>query len=365
MVLAVADRDRPPAVWVVAVVNGLRRMRFRHSLLSIILMLGLLGCGGDRPLAPSPGDSATSDPPQETIAPTSASPPPLMSPPISDPAPRIDGDRLFQTVEALAVPRFEESDRRQARDYLRGELESAGWSVRNHEFDGGVNLVAERPGTQPNGTTLLLGAHYDTVPNSPGADDNASAVATVLEAAWLLRDPTPQALRLVLFDLEEIGLQGSLAYVSPETLDNLAGAIILEMMGYACDEVGCQTYPPGLPDSLPERGDFLGVVGNLPYRHLTDAFERVSDSDVPEIVTLTVPVGPILDLLRSDHAPFWLAGAPAVMVTDTANFRNPHYHRPSDTPETLDRSFLEGSAQAVVDVLYDLLTRQGVEAESS
>ncbi|WP_286186723.1 M20/M25/M40 family metallo-hydrolase [Geitlerinema sp. P-1104] len=284
-----------------------------------------------------------------------------MSTSISDPAPKIDGDRLFKTVEALAFPRFEEGDRHRARDYLREELQSAGWTVRDHEFDGGVNLVAQREGTQANATTLLLGAHYDTVPDSPGADDNASAVATVLEAARLLTQPTPQGLRLVFFDLEEIGLQGSFAYVSPQTVDNLSGAIILEMTGYACEEQGCQRYPPGLPDSLPEQGDFLGVVGNLPYHHLTDAFEGLSGSEIPDIVTLNVPVGPILDLLRSDHAPFWLVGAPAVMVTDTANFRNPHYHRPSDTPETLDRPFLEGSAQAVVDVLHHLLNHPKID----
>ncbi|MCC5899017.1 MAG: M28 family peptidase [Phormidium sp. BM_Day4_Bin.17] len=335
-------------------------MGFRHYLLSAILMLGLLGCGGDRPSSQGQNTPPPSEPPQETI--TAPRPSPTM--PISDSAPKIDGDRLFQTVEALAFPRFEEGDRRRARDYLRGELETAGWTVQNHEFDEGVNLVAQREGTQPNATTILLGAHYDTVPDSPGADDNASAVATVLEAARLLTTPTPQALRLVLFDREEIGLQGSFAYVSPETVDNLSGAIILEMTGYACRERGCQTYPPGLPDSLPEQGDFLGVVGNLPYRHLTDAFQNRSHSSFPDIVTLNVPVGPILDLLRSDHAPFWLVGAPAVMVTDTANFRNPHYHRPSDTPETLDRPFLEGSAQAVVDVLHHLLHRPEADDES-
>ncbi|WP_159788653.1 M28 family peptidase [Sodalinema gerasimenkoae] len=340
-------------------------MGFRHYLLSGILMLGLLGCGGDRLSFQGQNTPPPSEPPQETIAPPSPRPSPTMSTPISDPAPQIDGDRLFQTVEALAFPRFEESDRRRARDYLREELEDAGWTVRDHEFEGGVNLVAQREGTQPNATTILLGAHYDTVPDSPGADDNASAVATVLEVARLLTTPTPQGLRLVLFDLEEIGLQGSFAYVSPETVDNLSGAIILEMTGYACKERGCQTYPPGLPDSLPEQGDFLGVVGNLPYRHLTDAFKDRSDSSFPDIVTLSVPVGPILDLLRSDHAPFWLVGAPAVMVTDTANFRNPHYHRPSDTPETLDRPFLEGSAQAVVDVLHHLLHRPDVDDDST
>ncbi|MFO8038112.1 MAG: M28 family peptidase [Sodalinema sp.] len=282
--------------------------------------------------------------------------------PIAEAAPRVDGDRLFETVEALARPRFDPGDRDRARRYLQQQLEAAGWSVESQNFDGGVNLIAQRDGTNPDAPILLLGAHYDTVPNSPGADDNASAVAAVLEAAHLLKAPTPRGLRLVLFDLEERGLLGSFAYVSPQTIENLEGVIILEMIGYACEEIGCQTYPRGLPDSLPERGDFLGVVGNWPYHHLTDAFEAIPRSGSPTRVTLTVPVGPFLELLRSDHAPFWLAGVPAVMVTDTANFRNPNYHRLSDTPDSLNRSFLEGATQAVIDVLYQLLTRPQGEA---
>lgn len=331
-------------------------MDYRLLLLSWVLMMGLLGCGGH--LSSSPDQAAPPSPrPLETIASPSPSSPEPMLTPMSEAAPRVDGDRLFETVKALASPRFDPGDRDRARQYLKQQLEAAGWTVESQVFDGGINLIAQRDGTDANAPTLILGAHYDTVANSPGADDNASAVAAVLEAAHLLKAPTPRGLRLVLFDLEERGLQGSFAYVSPQTVENLGGVIILEMIGYACEEIGCQTYPRGLPDSLPRRGDFLGVVGNWPYHQLTDAFEEVPRSETPKRVTLTVRVGPFLDLLRSDHAPFWLAGVPAVMVTDTANFRNPHYHRRSDTPDRLDRPFLEGSTQAVIDVLYQLLNR--------
>ncbi|MGC9504015.1 M28 family peptidase [Baaleninema sp.] len=272
--------------------------------------------------------------------------------------PQVDSDRLFGYVETLAFPRDDLPDRRRARQYLLETLTEAGWSPKLQAFEGGANLVATRPGSDPEAGTILVGAHYDTVAGSPGADDNASGVATVLELAQLLGEyPSRRRLTVVLFDREEDGLLGSLNFVSPDTTTDLRGAIVLEMTGYACYEVGCQTYPSGLRGDFPETGDFLGVVGNTAASEVVAAFENLQGEDLPDIVTLTVPFNGVAfpDLLRSDHAPFWLAGVGAVMVTDTANFRNPHYHRSSDTPETIDRPFLTGNAQAIVTAIAGLL----------
>jgi Zn-dependent M28 family amino/carboxypeptidase len=173
-----------------------------------------------------------------------------------------------------------------------------------------------------------------------------------------------RTLRLVWFDLEEFGLLGSFYHVAQ--LDReLYGAIILEMIGYACDEPGCQQVPSGLAITLPDRGDFLGVVGSAETPELLAPFTAIgqaSDTDRdraghPPVITLAVPtlmaIAP--NLLRSDHVPFWAEGIGALMVTDTANFRNPNYHRSSDTVETIDPVFLTRSTQAVLDAAIILL----------
>lgn len=277
-------------------------------------------------------------------------------------APAIDADFLFSHVESLAYERVSEADRDRARSYILQTLEEYGFSPLSIPFDGGVNIFAERPGTDADAGAILVGAHYDTVPGSPGADDNATGVAAALEVARLLgKRATPRALQLAFFDLEEVGLLGSLAFAASEAdPDTLRGAIVLDMLGFACQTSGCQTYPEGLPkESLPGRGDFLGVLGDAEHLPLLKAF--VSSSDLPPVVSVPVPLRGALtpNVLRSDHAPFWFQGIGAVMVTDTANFRNPNYHQPSDLPETLDRPFLNGAAQIVVNATAALLESNG------
>lgn len=276
------------------------------------------------------------------------------------PAPEVDGDRLFADVEALSFPRATEDDRAAARAYIADSLAAAGWTSAEQAFENGINMVAERAGTDPEAGTILLAAHYDSVGRSPGADDNATGVATLLEIARLLGpESTPRTLKLAFFDLEELGMLGSFAFVALE--DNIAdlhGTIVLDMIGYACHERGCQQYPPGLPDrNFPKRGDFLAAIGDSEHRPLLQAIPNASKENLPEVVALPVPLRGIAlpDLLRSDHAPFWLGGMGAVMITDTANFRSPHYHQATDTPDTLDRDFLNGSAQIVTNATFSLL----------
>lgn len=275
-------------------------------------------------------------------------------------APLINGDQLWADVEALASRRYTESERNQARSYILESLQAAGWTPQIQRFEQGINIVAERPGTDPTAGTILVGAHYDTVERSPGADDNASGVAAALEVARAFGDrPTLRTLQLVFFDGEEVGLLGSLAFTAEaNNIASLKGSIILEMLGYACHTSGCQHYPVGLPITPPsDRGNFLAVIGDQNHQPLINAFHQAHAVDLPEVFSLAIPLLGMFtpDVLRSDHAPFWQKGIGAVMVTDTANFRTPHYHRSTDTSATLDRPFFAGTTQIVVNATHTLL----------
>ena len=276
--------------------------------------------------------------------------------------PAVNTQRLWADVEALSFKRFEESDRQKARNYITRELQSAGWTARLQDFQAqglsGTNILAERSGADPLMGAILLGAHYDTVALSPGADDNATAVAAVLEAARLLgQTPTPRSLQLAFFDLEEEGLLGSKAFVETLPPETLQGSVVMDMIGYTCHKAGCQSYPP-LPIQPPtDKGEFLAAIGDQGHPDLSQSLSQAGRKNLPQILTLSIPTlgGLAPDLVRSDHTPFWKKGIGAVLLTDTANFRNPHYHQSSDTLETIDRDFFFGSAQIVINAVTDLL----------
>jgi hypothetical protein len=328
--------------------------------LALLILIGSCGIETRPSAVPevSPEKSPTT-----AIAPPIAKPSPVPKVVIPVPVPQVSAEELQRHVRGLSGERYGEDDRAQVRAYLTETLSTLGWKPELQNFEGGINVIARRPGSDPGAGRILLTAHYDTVPGSPGADDNASAIAVALETARLLGNrPTPCNLELAFFDLEERGLLGSLAFTAePANLSQLLGVINLEMLGYACYTPGCQKYPENLPiATLPDRGDFIGVVGDQEHLPLLNAFQTAAKSDLPSVITLPVPFKGLLtpDVLRSDHAPFWAKNIGAVMVGDTANFRNPHYHQPSDTPDTLDLSFLTGSAQLVVNATSALLESQ-------
>lgn len=292
---------------------------------------------------------------------------PIVTPQLKTPqpiaAPKVSNRQLIAHIKALNFERYEDINRSQTRDYIINNLKKSGWSPTLQTFEFGINVVAEKPGTNPEAGSILLAAHYDTVIGSPGADDNASGVATVLEVARLLNKfPTARTLKIAFFDLEEKGLLGSFAFANqPENLTNLQGAIILDMVGFACHTPGCQQYPPGLPITPPsDKGDFLAVIGDAENPQLTAAFNHKNSSNLPPLITLPVPLKGVAtpDLLRSDHTPFWLRGIGAVLITDTANFRSPHYHKPTDKPDTIDQEFFTGVAQIVANGTATLLQNQ-------
>jgi len=224
------------------------------------------------------------------------------------------------------------------------------------------NVVAEIAG-HPGEPILVVGAHYDTVSVSPGADDNASGVAVLIETARLLAGEQPAAtLRLIAFTTEEAPWgrtehRGSrvAARSSAERGERLAGMISIESVGYYRSEPGSQRYPEPLGWLLPDRGDFVGFVGNLSSRRfLHRAIERFRAHARLPSAGIAAPGCFAPHSRRSDHAPYWDAGYPALMLTGTAPFRNPHYHQPSDLPETLDYRAMAELTAALAATLRDL-----------
>jgi Zn-dependent M28 family amino/carboxypeptidase len=219
-----------------------------------------------------------------------------------------------------------------------------------------ANVVAEISSGPNPARQYLLGAHYDSVAGTVGADDNASAVAVQLETARYLkelfdREKLDLKVKLVSFALEEppayrTRYMGSRIYAqkASQEKDKIDGMICLEMVGYACYKPGCQKYPfpLGFLD-YPKTGNFIGIVGNFKSGDFTKALitEFQKNSELP-VVKLTVPFnGWVIPSVRlSDHASFWDQGYKAVMVTDSAFFRNPNYHTPADTMEKLDYRFM-------------------------
>lgn len=212
-----------------------------------------------------------------------------------------------------------------------------------------LNVIARPKGSidQPPGQPLLvIGAHYDTVSRSPGADDNASGIAGLMELARLLADSPPTGLRLVAFCPEEppayrTKRMGSYVYAASlkEANVKLKGMICLEMIGYFTDTAGSQSYPlPFMNTIYPKEGNFIAIVGNLMSakwtRQVKNTFKSGTDLPVESLNAPAIMVG--IDF--SDHWSFNKLGYRAVMVTDTAFYRNPHYHLPSDLPDTLDYS---------------------------
>lgn len=202
----------------------------------------------------------------------------------------------------------------------------------------------------------LIGAHYDSVAGTVGADDNASSVAVQLEVARELADVKGKkdidlAVKFVSFALEEppvfgTRFMGSRVYAreAKKHKEKIDAMICLEMVGYTCREPGCQAYPfPLMFFGYPKTGDFIGIVGNFKSRTFTNSLFKAFEinPDLP-VVKLTVPLNGLLlpNSRLSDHASFWNQGYKAVMITDTSFYRNPRYHRRADTMEHLDFGFM-------------------------
>jgi hypothetical protein len=234
-----------------------------------------------------------------------------------------------------------------ATDLIEGSLARAGLTPRRDSYDlrgrACHNIEVEIHGARPE--TLVVGAHYDSVSGSPGANDNASGVAGLLALARRFAGkPCGQTLRFVAFVNEEppyfqTDEMGSFVYARRcnERGDKISAMISLETIGYFSDAPGSQTYPsPGLGLFYPSKGNFIGFAGNTSSRALlraaVSAFkkERKLPCEGAALPAVIPGIG------WSDQWSFWECGYPAIMVTDTAPFRYPHYHSSTDTPDKLD-----------------------------
>jgi len=262
--------------------------------------------------------------------------------------------RLLQHLQFLSVELGERSifrpqNLKTAENYVAREFESLGYDVRRQSFICQrvevANVIAGNP--DPKGY-YLLGAHFDTVSGSPGADDNGSGVAVLLEVARLTRGaPTHKPWAFVGFTTEEPPVffgpyMGSRVYAKKarKNRENLLGMLCLESVGYFVDKPNSQAIPLPLKFmGYSTTGNYLGLVGNRRSRPLLYDLERVLQASCSlPVATLAVPLGGSLipETRLSDHANFWDEGYQAVMLTDTAFLRNPNYHAPTDTIDTLN-----------------------------
>ncbi len=205
---------------------------------------------------------------------------------------------------------------------------------------------------------VIIGAHYDTVALSPGADDNASGIAALLSLAKQFeQEKLAKTVRFVAFAQEELGLIGSQNYVnrSKQSNEKIVAMLSFDMLGYYTDRPGSQGYPiPGGNLLYPDRGNFIAFISNLQSRDLLrSAIQSFRKSATVPSEALSIP-DLVRDISRSDHASFWRAGYPAILVSDTASFRNPHYHQESDRISTLDFDRFTRSVDGIADVIRDL-----------
>ncbi|MEG4012029.1 MULTISPECIES: M20/M25/M40 family metallo-hydrolase [unclassified Microcoleus] len=203
---------------------------------------------------------------------------------------------------------------------------------------------------------IVIGAHYDTVPGTAGADDNATGVAVLLELARAIAlQPLQYPVQLVAFDMEEAGCWGSKHHAAKykQQQQSIRLMISLEMLGYCNNKPNSQSYPAGLKYFYPNIGNFIALIGNLRTVRDMMALSGNIRKSGQACEWLPVPNRGLIvpDTRRSDHAPFWDNGYPAIMVTDTANMRNPHYHQASDKIETLDLDFLAGVCRGLVEAI--------------
>lgn len=343
-----------------------------------LVLVTCVACGADGAGAPPGSAASVAAPPSARVSADVASasasvalPPPAVTAPDDARRARLEAD-----VAKVAVVRPPGSPGHEAvKRHVVGELERAGFEPELSRFSaggGGQNVIATRAGTKHPDEIVVLSAHYDHIAGCAGADDNASGVAVILEAARAMIKPGDRTLVIASWDREEDGLVGSSAWAvaARQRGARIALAISLDGVGYADHRDGSQTLPDGAAAVLPDvakrlaanhaRGDFVAALGDSGAAGSLAFFERAGAAiGQPafgvELAGLSRLM--LLDAARSDHASFWAVGYPAVLITDTANFRNPRYHCNGgpDDKGTLDYDMLARVASLVIATTEDAL----------
>ncbi len=301
---------------------------------------------------------------------------------------QVDSNRLKNDLIALEGIRHATGDPNHYEDsknYIKNTIAAQNLPMTihtfNHPLTTGENIVGRQRGYDEEAAVYIVDGHYDSVENSPGADDNASAVAGVLEIMRILSDYTfGKTIKYIGFDLEEEGLVGSAAYVGTGIPDyeEVEGVFNLEMIGYYSEEPNSQELPFGFDLLFPEvadsleadsfRGNFITNVSDLNSEPLANIFTATANLYVPELKVITVVTpNPVItpDLLRSDHASFWFDEKRALMLTDGSEFRNNNYHLPSDTIGTLNFTFMTNVVKATLAALAESADLRHIGAADS
>lgn len=246
----------------------------------------------------------------------------------------------------------------QARSYITRRLERAGYQVELQQYEVGrpvTNIIASKPGNEE---VVVVGAHYDSMSGTPGANDNGSGVAVLLQLAERFAEASPKrTLRFVFFVNEEppyfhTDNMGSERYAKlcKDRGDKIVGMLSLETVGYYSDEPGSQKFPPGIT-GYPDRGNFVAFVAEPNSQEFLDSCLSYFHEFAVE--SLVAPAS-VEGVAWSDHASFWKYGFPGVMVTDTAPFRYPHYHRATDTADKIDYGKLESLSVSLENMIAKL-----------
>lgn len=256
----------------------------------------------------------------------------------------------------------------QAADYISEQFKESGFEVEEQEYavygKTAKNIIAKKTGVKTPNEVIIIGAHYDTCFN-PGANDNASGVSALLELARFVSSKnTGCTIKFIAFVNEEPPFfktedMGSFVYArqARENGEDIKLAVSLEAIGYYSDKPFSQRYPLFLGLFYPNRANFIAVVGNWTMRQKVNEFTHLfsQHSSFPIYSTVLPDFIPGVDF--SDQWSFWQMGFPAIMVTDTAFYRYPYYHRDSDTFEKLDYNKLAVVVEGLYGVLYELAER--------